>query len=77
MTIFTIELYDIDNDIYEPLAYSSDAKELMLRGRLIEYLVKKDMIVRLCSDGTKEPYDSVRVRQLDYGEELDKKKFFF
>ena len=47
MTIFTIELYDKDNDIYEPLAYSSDAKELMLRGRLIEYLVKKDTI-RCC-----------------------------
>lgn len=77
MTIYALELYDKDNDVYEAIAYSSDEKELMLRGNLIEYLVKRDMIVRYCSDGTKEPFDSIRVRKLDYGEDLDKKKFYF
>lgn len=77
MTIYALELYDKDNDIYEAIAYSSDAKELMLRGNLIEYLVKRDMIVRHCSAGTKEPFDGIRVRKLDYGEDLEKNKFYF
>lgn len=77
MTIYALELYDKDNDIYEAIAYSSDVNELRLRGNLIEYLIKRDMIVRYCSDGSKEPFDSIRIRQLDYGEDLDKKKLFF
>ena len=72
MTIFALELYDKDNDVYDIIAYSSDLKELMLRGKLIEHLVNKDMIVRHCSDGTKEPYDSVNIRKLDYSEGLSK-----
>ena len=77
MTIFALELYDKDNDVYDIIAYSSDVKELMLRGTLIEHLINKDMIVRHCSDGTKEPYDCVNIRKLDYGEDLDKTKFYF
>ena len=77
MTIFALELYDKDNDVYDIIAYSSDLKELMLRGKLVEHLVKKDMVVRHCSDGTKEPYDCVNIRKLDYGEDLDKTNFYF
>ena len=72
MTIFALELYDKDNDVYDIIAYSSDLKELMLRGKLVEHLVNKDMVVRHCSDGTKEPYDSVTIRKLDYSEGLSK-----
>lgn len=77
MTIYALELYDKDNDIYEIISYSSDVNELRLRGSLIEYLIKRDMIVRYCSDGSKEPFDSIRIRQLESGEDLDKKKLFF
>lgn len=77
MTVYALELYDKDNDIYEAIAYSLDVNELRLRGNLIEYLIKRDMIVRYCSDGSKEPFDSIRIRQLDFGEDLDKKKLFF
>ena len=72
MTIFALELYDKDNDVYDIIAYSSDLKELVLRGKFIEDLVNKDMVVRHCSDGTKEPYDSVSIRKLDYSEGLSK-----
>ena len=72
MTIFALELYDKDNDVYDIIAYSSDLKELMLRGKFIEDLVNKDMVVRHCSDDTKEPYDSVNIRKLDYSEGLSK-----
>lgn len=77
MAIYALELYDKDNDIYEIISYSSDVNELRLRGSLIEYLIKRDMIVRYCSDGSKEPFDSIRIRQLESGEDLDKKKLFF
>ena len=72
MTIFALELYDKDNDVYDIIAYSSDLEELMLRGKFIEHLVNKDMVVRHCPDGTKEPYDSVSIRKLDYSEGLSK-----
>ena len=72
MTIFALELYDKDNDVYDIIAYSSDLKELMSRGKFIEDLVNKDMVVRPCPDGTKEPYDSVNIRKLDYSEGLSK-----
>lgn len=70
MTIFALELCDKDNDVYDIIAYSSDLKELMLRGKFIEHLVNKGMVVRHCSDGAKEPYDSVTIRKLDYSEAL-------
>lgn len=68
MTLYCLELYDKDNDIYEPVAYSDSQDMLRQWGYPIEFLIKKDMIVRHCSDGTKEPFDSCRVRKLEAGE---------
>ena len=69
MTMYCLELYDKDNDIFEAVAYSDSQYRLKQWGKPIEVLIKRDMVVRHCSDGTKEPFDSCRVRQLEAGEE--------
>lgn len=68
MTTYCLELYDKDNDIYEIIAYSDDQNKLRQWGRPIEILIKKDMVIRHCSDGTKEPFDCCRVREVKPGE---------
>ena len=70
MTLYVLELYDKDNDVYETIAYSDSESKLRQYGKPIEYLIKKDMVVNHCPDGTKEPFDSCRVRPLECGEEV-------
>lgn len=75
--IYCLELYDKDNDVADIIAYSSDPNKLRQYGLLVEYLVKQDKVIRHCSDGTKEPYDTITVRPLEPQEEHDKSKPYF
>lgn len=70
MAMYVLELYDKDNDIYEAVAYSDSDNKLRQYGKPIENLIKRDMVVRHCSDGTKEPFDSCRVRKLEFEEQM-------
>ena len=79
MPMYIAELYDKDNDIYTPIAVSSDRDALAMRCRIVETLVAKDMIVNNIVKGdemTKEPYDRVQIRAMGPGERLNTYNLF-
>ena len=79
MTTYVAELYDKDNDHYTIIASSDN--EMELRCRIIEHLLRQDMIVHCkYNDKTmeldKEPYDSINIRTVMQGETIDTYNLF-
>ena len=81
MTTYVAELYDKDNDHYTIIAASDNEMELRKRCRIIEHLLRQDMIVHCkYNDKTmeldKEPYDSINIRTVMPGETIDTYNLF-
>ena len=64
--LWLIEAYDKDNDVWEILYKCSNKYVALLLAHFAGTLIKQDKLVRYTSDGTKEPFDWVEVRQGDY-----------
>lgn len=69
--IYVLELYDIANDVREPIAYSDNELKLRKWALPIEHLMKLNMVYYTKEDGTKEQYNTCVVRTMAQGENRD------
>lgn len=75
MPNYVAELYDKDNDMYKIIAVSDNENTLRSKCTLVEHLLKQDMLVNYIYNGTdkliKEPFDSIHIRTMRAGEQID------